>query len=326
MVELNSGNYAHAKGSGIKKLVQWQYEIEYDKLVADIAKLEEAMKRPGLTDSERRKVNESLWVLKKWLDRSNATCQLAFNERDELECNGDETVIDGFKTIKRIVNIKGDGHSQPVGDIEELCGMTGLMNVKYLKTNGHIIIVDLSSVIDALAFEYNIMDEDLNAHTIDVWTKDATIYTVNEGQIITDMLDGETGGMLKGQLAEIIKQCYVNNLCPKIKLGNDWIVSYIGKSIPLSKTRRNKYGEVLRACCNEITACTLGKISSIELSSRVKWLGLTDNCEYAIEYIGDNIQELLIEFSVIAKVFMKKYRFEPDLYLYNKASDRFVKC
>ncbi len=328
MVELSSSNLAGAKSNSVKKMTQQHYNVDYGRLSGDIQTLEEFVKAENPTGGDRILMNEAVWVLKKWLDKPEVIINFSFNERGELESSVDETVIDGIRIIKKQIYKDDSEIPNPFAsytDASKLAGNTGLMNIKYLKTDGYMLVIDLSSVLDALAFEYNSADE-IDPRTVAAWTEAATVYTVNDGKIIGKMLKHESGGMLCGQLADCIRDCKINSMCPKIKLGNKSIVSYMGENVQIAKLGISSYKEIINTCANEITTCVLGKIGNSNIASKIKWLGLTNNCEYAIEFAGDNLNELIVEFSIIAKVFMRKYRFEPDIYVYNKNTDRFVKC
>ena len=314
MIEIKNEAFSFSRSTNTKFMLNSQYNVRADKLGKDLELLKSKVDEEGIGYDDHHALREAVWILGKWASKDIVTIKLAFNELGVLEHSSDEVLALGIKYLKA---------KTLLSEAKRLDARTALMNCKYLETQGKLVIIDLSKVLDALAFEYNFADEGISNHTLDVWTRNATLFTINDGNIITDMIRGETGELADGELTDIIRQCRINTLCPKIKLGNEWIVSYLGNKKRIGDKGRDKYEQVIDLCNDELIACIVGKISSAGgMGHKVKLLGTTNNCELAFDYLGDNISELFEQFSVIVKVFMKRYIFEPTIYLYNSENDK----
>lgn len=324
MVELKKETETMINTRNATNMMSGEYGVNLERLHKDIDKLEEMSKQEGITAATSKDIKMALWILKKWEHKDVMIIGIKKNEDGNLESYRSDTECDGIRGVKLW---------DELDEIHRLIQMSANMNVKYLKLHGQLLIVDLSQLIDALAFEYNIIDEYVDAHSIDVWTREATVYTVNKSKIITDMVKEESNIHVDGELTNLIRGCRINEMCPKIKLNNEYIITYLGEKIEVRRGSKqidkikgyDRYDRVINACVGEIMSCVIGKVASDYISRDIKIIGMTGNCELAIDYTGNSIPSVREAFSVVAKVFMKRYLFEPNIYMYNEVLDRFKK-
>lgn len=321
MVELNKKSLAAAIRRETEYVCTGDYEIDLKRLSSDIDALKKVLAEAKASKVDLREAKTAAWVLEKWqmMDRIHISCsvdnrKLVFKDK-ETECGA--------------ARILGAEHLY--SEERQLAEFTGNMNAKYLSMIGHpdatLMIVDHSELADAIAFEYAINDIGVDAHSLVIWTKEATIYTVNPSKIFTNMVMSEMETQHSGQAYEIIQSLMVNSACARVQLSGDTILTYMGEKISIDKTGHSSkrfYKEALIASSDEIVCTLVGKVATSQIKNSLRLVGYTNRMQMAF-MVHNSIDPETIkdELAAVARILNKRYEFIPKIYKYDKTADKF---
>lgn len=322
MVELNKKSLEASFRRETETLCSGDYDVDLQRMNKDIETMQQMLLDEEVTPQEKVELRKAIWTLNKWqmLEKIHVACRienskLLFKDR-ETECNGAKLLgVSVGKTGEKI----------------RFAELTGNFNVRYLSPidmkDSRLCVVDHSELADAVAFEYAINDLGIDAHALGVWTKDATIYTVNKGSIITEMVRTEMEADHAGRAFDLISSFRVNPVCARVQLSGDTILSYMGTKIAIDKDRktwtdRRYYKAALLMSSDEIVCTLLGKAAQSGIKGRVKMVGYSDRMQIVLMVSNEvSDDELKDEFAAVARVLGRRYEFIPTIYTYNKDTD-----
>ena len=321
MVEVCAAMISKMNGRNVTDMLKGTYTVDTALLAKDLGAISDAMKQYDIDNDSRRELKLVENTLGNLAKNQNITINWGCKEGSgEFVCDYPDIDCTGIQKIKKYNELT---------EIKKIEAKTDEMTVKYLLKDRGLVIVDLSCVMDAIAFDYAQKDESISVDEINAYTKDAKIYQVNNGSIMTDMISDIAETKVEGAYSHLIRQYRVNPMCPKVTFNGRHIKTYLNEDIPLLIGRRNKYKEVLDRSATEVTSCVIVNLANnANICSRVKVLGISNNCEIALACTNVDT-ELLSELSrackVVARSIMKSFVFEPRFYFYHKQVDLFAK-
>ena len=325
MIEVTNSTFSSANEKLLNNIMSGEYLIDNERLNRDIKRIDEMLAVPDLTQSEKTELAKGKWVLQKWQLREITNLSLSYRNYT-LDFKDLETECDYLRLDREGLTPR-----------EDFGCLSSCMNVRYLFNTGYrMIFVDYTDLMDVLASEYTICDSNLDAHTIDLWTKGTTAFKINDGTCLIEMVRGELFPdiPIPGGAFEMTSQFAISNMCFKVNVAGDKIASYFGTMIDVdlgggtlgsSKIhKRSRYAKVLRVCAHEVLGAALGGVASyMAYRDKFKLVGFTDRAQLAFLVQDDaDISKFTTDLALVVKTYGKRYKFAPKLWEYDYANDK----